>query len=186
MTNLEGQATGLSENTVYRWRARVASRDPYFPRSRWVSLAGNSHTEAKLRTAGCDDVDGDGRGRFGGPFCDSPVPDCNDASAAVWDAPGPTANLRFVTKTGLTWDPPSDLGGTNAIYDILRSTSAQNLLLADCVESGGSDLVANDATLPPSGHVRHYLTRARNACPDGLGSLGTTSTGVERVAGACP
>ena len=55
------------------------------------------------------------------------------------------------------------------------------------VESNdGPNRVASDATLPPPGGVLFYVNRARNACPSGLGSLGTTSAGAERVGVTCP
>jgi hypothetical protein len=43
-------ATGLQSDSLYRWRARVLDDSPLFPRSRWISIAGNALTEAKLRT----------------------------------------------------------------------------------------------------------------------------------------
>jgi len=42
--------TGLDENTRYHWRARFESKDVYFPRTPWFSLAGNGHMEADVWT----------------------------------------------------------------------------------------------------------------------------------------
>jgi len=45
--------SGLSENTVYHWRARVLYRNtlvPFQPASRWITPAGNGPQEADLRT----------------------------------------------------------------------------------------------------------------------------------------
>lgn len=43
--------TGLSEETLYHWRLRIASRSPIFPRSPWIGPAGNASSKADLRTA---------------------------------------------------------------------------------------------------------------------------------------
>jgi hypothetical protein len=43
---------GLQNGTAYRWRARILSDSPYFPRTPWLSMAGNSVTEIDFRTAG--------------------------------------------------------------------------------------------------------------------------------------
>ncbi|HWO51631.1 MAG TPA: FG-GAP-like repeat-containing protein, partial [Ornithinibacter sp.] len=44
--------SGLVNNTRYCWRARVASRSPFFPRGPWLMHAGNALREADLRTTG--------------------------------------------------------------------------------------------------------------------------------------
>lgn len=44
--------SGLSANTRYRFRMRFESESPYFPRTPWISLAGNAPTEMDCRTAG--------------------------------------------------------------------------------------------------------------------------------------
>jgi len=43
---------GLSLATAYRWRVRSESRDPYFPRTPWRSLAYNTGSETDVRTGG--------------------------------------------------------------------------------------------------------------------------------------
>jgi hypothetical protein len=44
-------ASGLTPATLYHWRLRTISASPFFPRSPWITLAGNNVTEADLRTA---------------------------------------------------------------------------------------------------------------------------------------
>jgi hypothetical protein len=44
-------ASGLTAETLYHWRLRIAADSPFFPRSPWLTLAGNALTEADLRTA---------------------------------------------------------------------------------------------------------------------------------------
>jgi hypothetical protein len=43
---------GLNSVRTYRWRLRIASQDPYFPRTPWFSLPGNGAGEMDLRTPG--------------------------------------------------------------------------------------------------------------------------------------
>ena len=51
-TTLAEIVTGLTVDTLYRWRVRVATRSPYFPRSPWMSLATTTPTVAQFRTGG--------------------------------------------------------------------------------------------------------------------------------------
>jgi hypothetical protein len=181
--------TGLSEGTFYHWRSRIVSSDPFFPRSPWMSLAGNNVTETKLRTAGCVDRDGDGFGALDDPSCASLVLDCDDASAAAWDTPGETVDLRFTSGTTLVWDPPADPGAPapDLLYDTLRSVSPGDFLSAICLESDdGPNTTATDGAIPSVGQTYFYLTRAQTACPQGAGTLGTNSSGAPRVGVDCP
>jgi len=181
--------TGLSEGTFYHWRSRIVGSDPFFPRSPWMSLAGNNVTETKLRTSGRVDRDGDGYGELSDPSCLSPVPDCNGQSASAWGTPGETLNLIFTSGTTLVWDPPADPGAPAAdlLYDTLRSVSPGGFLSASCLESDdGPNTTATDGTLPSVGQVLFYLTRAQNACPQGAGTLGTNSSGAPRAGVDCP
>lgn len=75
-----------------------------------------------------------------------------------------------------------------AEYDTLRSgLPADFQAAADCVESDdGPNTSATDVSVPSVGRVFYYLTRAENACPLGMGSLGTKSHGVPRVGRSCP
>jgi hypothetical protein len=59
--------------------------------------------------------------------------------------------------------------------------------LADCIESDdGPNTSATDTAVPTAGQSFFYLTRAQNACPQGQGTLGTDSSGNERIGRACP
>jgi hypothetical protein len=52
--------SGLLPGTVYRWRVRIASDSPFFPRSPWLWLPGNGATEWDVRMDGSTTgVDGD-------------------------------------------------------------------------------------------------------------------------------
>ena len=186
---LQWPIAGLSEGRFYHWRSRIVSTNPLFPHSPWTSLPGNNVTETKLRTAACVDRDGDGYGAVGDPSCASLVPDCNDQSATAWGTPGETRSLRFISKTALTWDPPSDPGAPTSalLYDVLRSSSASDFLVALCLETDdGPNTSATDGSVPSSGQAFFYLTRAQDTCAQGVGTLGTSSTGVPRLGANCP
>jgi hypothetical protein len=43
---------GLQNGAAYHWRARIVSDSPYFPRTRWLSMARNAMTEVDFRAAG--------------------------------------------------------------------------------------------------------------------------------------
>jgi Na+-transporting NADH:ubiquinone oxidoreductase subunit NqrB len=179
---------GLAEGTFYHWRLRTVSANPFFPTSPWMSVAGNNVTETKLRTLGCVDHDGDGFGDVSDASCLSLVPDCNDHDASIWGTPGEIVNVRFVTKVVQAWDPPLEPGALTSalVYDTLRATAPSDFLSAACAEtSDGPNTTASDP-LPSPGQRFFYLTRAKNACPQGTGSFGTDSHGVPRATRSCP
>ena len=183
-------ASGFGEGTSYHWRLRIESKDPLFPRSPWMSAPSNGITETKLRMSGCVDHDGDGYGATGDASCLSGVADCNDVDPSMWATPGPTTNLRFTSgKTTLGWNAPA-LPGTSVSllgYDTIRATLPNAFLTGACIESGdGPNTTATDLTIPATGQTFYYLNRAENTCPQGLGTLGTTSAGAERVGNPCP
>ena len=87
----------------------------------------------------------------------------------------------------MEWNAPAAPGGDpgQLRYDTLRSGAPNAFPL--CLESNdGPNTNATDAANPSSGQAFFYLNRARNACPNGVGSLGTRSDGVERTGAACP
>jgi len=187
--DLNEAVTGLAEGTVYHWRSRIVSDDPFFPRSPWMWLAGSNVTEAKVRTAGCVDSDGDGYGDFGDPSCASLIADCNGADPNVWGTPGETLNLTFASPTSLTWGVPADPGAlaSSLVYDTLRSGAPGGFLGATCVESDdGPNTTAVDVAEPASRQLFFYLSRAQSSCPSGSGSLGSDSAGTPRTGAACP
>jgi hypothetical protein len=187
-TSFDESVAGLAGGTFYHWRLRAVSNDPFFPSSPWMSLAGNNVTETKLRTLGCIDRDGDGFGDLGDVTCLSLVPDCNDHDATIWGTPGEIRNVRFVTKVAQVWDPPLEPGALTGalVYDTLRADAPSNFLSAACAEtSDGPNTTAGDP-LPSAGQRFFYLGRAKNACPQGIGSFGTDSNGAPRPARSCP
>lgn len=135
-----------------------------------------------IANAGQIDTDDDGFGTE----CD-----CADSDPAIWETPSQTINLTFGdSKNTLTWSPP-DIWGTGAgglAYDTLGSEVASDFAAAGtCIESNdATDFQADVSIVPDVGHVLYLLTRARNACPSGIGSLGDGSDGGTRVGRDCP
>ena len=136
--------------------------------------------------AACDgfDVDGDGL---------TAACDCNDASGGAWRTPGEARDL-FVSRDGpgvttLSWTPPADTGGPSYAFDLIRSTTPNDFATSGtCVpiDPGAGATTASDAVDPPAGGPFFYLVRAKNACPSGLGPLGSTSSGTPHTAPPCP
>ncbi|ANM31486.1 hypothetical protein ABI59_20825 [Acidobacteria bacterium Mor1] len=132
-------------------------------------------------TAGyCGDDDGDGVG-----YCDG---DCAIYDARIWAKPGPTQNLRFISKFDLTWDPPADPGAevSTLRYDLHRSGSASDLNVdATCVGDQLPVLFHLDLMEPFPGQAFFYLSRAQNDCLEGEGSGGESSAGTPREIPQC-
>lgn len=106
--------------------------------------------------------------------------DCDDSLAAVWATPGETRELRFESTTDVTWLPPEEPGGTSESlrYDLLRSTRPDDFdAPATCVASAIAMPGTSAEGAPSAGGAWFYLSRARNACPDGVGSLGKDRDG---------
>ena len=117
------------------------------------------------------DSDGDGTANLA---------DCLPVDAAVWSVPAPATGLAVGGLSALSWQPPAEPGAVAWTYDLLRSTSAGDFSMAECVAAGIGGTEATDPTLPAS--VLYYLVRVNNDCGS---TLGTTSGGAPRVAPPC-
>lgn len=141
------------------------------------------------------DLDGDGHGDASVPViaCSQPPgsavagDDCDDGTAAVWGTPGEVPELDFLGQTTLGWTALGVPGGTNDAYDLLRSSAANDFVTnAACIPTDASTRSAVDEETPPVGGFFFYLIRASDACPAGLGSLGSASDGTPRAGRTCP
>src|SRR5262249_4129897 len=187
---LEEIASGLSPGTFYHWRARIAAKSPFFPRSPWLSIPDTAGTETDRRTGGCHDADGDGYGSPGDPTCPAgAVGDCNDSSAAshpgaaeVCDgldnncdgvvdnaaapAGGPLPPLVGGAAAGLSGTP---LAGAT-VYDVVRGDAAILRSSGGNFPSATAACSANDqpATIftatdtPAFGQATWYIVRGQN------------------------
>ena len=140
------------------------------------------------------DADGDGRGDAANAICGpassyvTQANDCSDSSSGSWSPPGEVRDLRFTDATTFAWTAPLDAGGTGPLeYDVLRSTYTTAPPYAwSCPAWNVAGLSASDAELPPANRAFYYLVRATNACPGGLGPLGSFTDGRPIVAKTCP
>jgi len=114
--------------------------------------------------------------------------DCDDSQSQVWGTPGETWGLLFIDEQTLEWNPPLNMGGSFAFYDVLRTTDpADFVVLGTCVASDHWDTTFPDDMTPARGQVFHYLTRAQNTCPTASeGPLGVRSDGIPRAGTSCP
>jgi hypothetical protein len=115
--------TGLTSETAYHWRMRIASYDPFFPHTPWFSPQGNGIEEVDLRTAAGVDAVSDVIPRRGGvrlAVHPNPVhsmatirytlPEPEDVSLGVYDVQG-----RLV---GTLVDGPKDAGVHDLNWDL--------------------------------------------------------------------
>ncbi len=141
------------------------------------------------------DTDGDGHGDASRPLqsCSQPIgyvvsgDDCNDSDANDWGTPSEVRDLLFGDGATLVWMAPAFPGTTTDFFDLIRSgTPADFVTSAICVASHISNITATDAASPAPGAAFFYLVRAQDGCPNGQGSLGTTSGGTMRTGRSCP
>ena len=116
--------------------------------------------------------------------------DCNDFDPQVWHFASETTNLTFgANKTSISWGLPADIGGAASTinYDTLRANYPYDFScdLAVCTSTMTLPLASSDPTVPPSGQIFYYVSRARNHC--GPGTIGNRSNGLRRpaLAGTC-
>ena len=114
--------------------------------------------------------------------------DCDDRNPAAWGVPGEVAGLVLGADAAtVSWSSPPSPGAVSVIYDLLRSDAASDFTTQGlCLASGVADTSAVDAQSPDLGAAFFYLVRARNACPGGVGTLGSNSAGVPRATPICP
>jgi hypothetical protein len=120
--------------------------------------------------------------------------DCNDADASVWAAPGAVRDLvvehHVLTGTTIRWSPPAEPGAESVTYRVLRSPDPERFdgPATECLEAAdpANTWASDDRPMTESPQLACYLARAVNDCPEGQGSLGTDSTGAERLGVDCP
>jgi hypothetical protein len=110
--------------------------------------------------------------------------DCLPNDPSIDSTPGAIADLslsKLGSMTVLDWGSL----GISEIYDAARGTTADLRTAggtsdATCILSNGATPQITDSDPNPApGETYYYIVRGQNAC--GLGSYGTTSSGVERT-----
>ena len=113
--------------------------------------------------------------------------DCNDSNAGLWGTPSEALNLSFIDDVTLAWSPPASPGAASVLYDVIRSANPADFVsAASCTASDSPIASATDAQTPALAGRFHYLVRAQNGCPGGVGALGNASNGTPRTALDCP
>lgn len=114
--------------------------------------------------------------------------DCAPADMMAFAAPGEVRDLRFDTRTLLTWRPETGRSGPGTTIDIVRGSLSglpvEPASGESCVDDG---LFVNSfsVTVPPApGTGAYILVRAANNC--GVGTYGFASSGTERTTAVCP
>lgn len=129
-----------------------------------------------------DDADGDGA-----LVC---VDDCNDADGSAWAVPDEARDLTLFRQdasgdTELWWNDPANPGADSWTFDVISSTMTSDFSDATCVETGQTDTMTFESSVPAPGTMTVFLIRAANDCPNGTGSSGTDSGGAERAVPVC-
>jgi acetyl esterase/lipase len=174
------------------WTARDAATDAVrgsgplsVPADGLVTVAGllvpQDPERVRLRITRARDDDGD--------TVDRQI-DCDDTNPDAWAPPGEAWGLRFVDPKTLRWEVPPQPGAVPSalFYDVVRAPAPDGFADpgAACVASRIPGVTAHDPAEPAVGAAFHYLVRALNTCPDGVGTPGRTSAGVERPVRGCP
>ncbi len=129
-TAFNESVTGLNPVTAYHWRVRIASDNPLFPYSPWMSLPGNTIAALDVRTDGCTDNDSDGYGSPGNATCPmGATQDCDDTNAAVYPGAAEVCDGVNNDCSDLNW--PDTTGGIDENLD----GDAYSVCQGDCVDT---------------------------------------------------
>jgi len=118
--------------------------------------------------------------------------DCDDGHGGIWATPGEVTGLTLDRAPGnraiLLWNPPAEPGAITVAYQAIRSGDPSDFVTGVVCLSVLDPLAttAVDGESPGPGGLFHYLVRATNGCPDGVGPVGEGSNGSIRAAGDCP
>jgi hypothetical protein len=114
--------------------------------------------------------------------------DCDDSDGTIWSAPSEVNGLMLPDPATLTWAPPASPGGTQPLYDVLRTSDpADFMTAATCVSSDDPLTSTTHAQDPALGAAFFYDIRAETGCPGGgQGPLGSDSNGIPRMGRSCP
>jgi hypothetical protein len=94
-----------------------------------------------------------------------------------YSAPGEVANLRFASKTGMTWESERSAGAYNVYRGVISGLSG--LGYGTCYAMGLTTPTSTDSSTPSAGGGWIYLATAENRLGE-EGTKGTNSAGLER------
>ena len=101
---------------------------------------------------------------------------------AAYPPPGEVGALRFVSKTGLSWDPEKSVGVYNLYRGPLGALPGDS---GACLQGQIASTSASDPATPATGQIYVYLVTAENRLGE-EGTRGHASSGAERLGTPCP
>ncbi len=159
--------TGLHHD-IHRWRARTVAKNPWFPRTPWFSLAGNSRHHYDVRMHGAV---------FPGPVSGLRVSTTGNGTALQWN----------VASFADTYDV------SRGTVSTLRSSSGDfAAATTGCVANDRTGTTVTDLASPATGDALWYLVRSGNPIGNGTYDEGSAGQHHSRDAGialapqACP
>ncbi|MBK7876098.1 MAG: FG-GAP repeat protein [Planctomycetes bacterium] len=149
--DLSELVVGLVGSTPYHWRVRTLSDNPRFPRSPWISAAGNAITESKVGASSGS----------GTPFCfgdgSGTACPCGNASApgAGRGCNNSTGNAAKLDSSGI-----ASLGADSVLLHAAQMTGTTSLYFQGTgVSNGGAGAVLGDGLLCLDGTLIRLGTR---------------------------
>ena len=114
--------------------------------------------------------------------------DCAPADLLAFAIPGEVRDVRYESRTLLTWSTETGRSGMATTIDIVRGSLAglpvEPTSGESCVDDGLFVSMFTDTSLPAPGTGTYILVRAANNCGDG--TYGFATSGIERITAVCP
>jgi alpha-tubulin suppressor-like RCC1 family protein len=114
--------------------------------------------------------------------------DCAPADMMAFAVPGEVRDLKYDSRTLLSWTAETGRSGPGTTYDIVRGPLSglpvEPASGESCAADGLFVTYLTDGLTPPPGTGRYILVRAANNCDDG--SYGFATSGTERTTAVCP
>jgi len=116
--------------------------------------------------------------------------DCAPSDMMAFATPGEVRDLKYESKTLLSWTTEAGRSGPGTSYDVVRGPLSPSGLpvqpgsTGSCAYDGLFVTYHSDTTPLPAGTGAFILVRAVNAC--GTGGYGFATSGIERTTGVCP
>ncbi|HET9301072.1 MAG TPA: hypothetical protein VFO11_14070 [Candidatus Polarisedimenticolaceae bacterium] len=169
---------GLKSDGSLRAWGRLGQDYVPLPNEGYQAMTGNVGLADALKSV-ADDADGDG------------MPDdldCAPADMMAFAIPGEVRDLRYETRTLVSWRTETGRSGPGTTFDLVRGALSALPVQPGSGESCPSNglFVTNspDAVQPAQGTGSYLLVRAANNCGDG--TYGFATSGTERTTAICP
>ena len=166
-----------SDGRLLAWGAIDQDYVP-LPNEGYQGVTGNGGLADAVKSVALD-ADGDGM---------TDALDCAPGDMMAFAAPGEVRDLRYDSRTALSWSPETGRAGPGTTYDIVRGPLSglpvQPASGEGCVDDGLFVTTISDTFRPALGTGSYLLVRAANSC--GNGGYGFATSGTERTTAVCP